>query len=745
MGKYDNYDNVVATTVHRAITYDERYFLGGKYEPGPESKDLESNDKFGFRCFLYPMNIENSGYDYLELTDLVSQASWEESLDSAAMELDLTIWDPVLNGSRSLNSVSKGDRISLYVRNYADHKMDLVNNFVLWEISKNSSRSPTINFRAYDNMIYLMKSEDTFLFNKSTSPSKKGWTASEITEEVCKKHGIDTGFIAKATHRIPYFRVDGGNVYEVLLKAWTEERKKTDVRYIIKMEDNKLVIRPKQDKVVFYEVASGDNLIDIDFTDSLEEMYSAVRAVSAKQDSESTDDSNTPTTEEGDYSAPDGGGWRKAAATLYEVMEETGLSCSGYSLSRGLRGFAELSNNWQSSVPISSLDFAAMGGLSCGQKVEVRYKGKTIVIPKVDVGRGGTGIGSFTRQIDLTNAAWDALVGTRSTGKVLVEWRIAGAVSGDADVDSSSGKVKSGAGKTSADVIAVHKDMVGSYGYTQKLISLEPNVKLKEAQEEAVNALYESSRENYEANLSCYLLPFLRAGDPIRVRDEGTGLDGRYYCSDVSHEMSAQGSRTRVGLNWLDVVPEMEIDEGEKKPRQAARTATGGGSGTAPYGTPGGIIPGSSTCGAAVIAKGETKLHTPYLWGGKGPNSFDCSGFVAWCWWEAAGVHVPSYTDSIAQLIVSGYGESIPKGHEQLGDLVLYKPNPGQPEARYGHVALWAGPKKVLECGGRVRPSGVGWSDRDDHLLTVRVSRHCKESTGPVTAERAIGTIGGFF
>lgn len=741
--KYDNYDNAITVRKHKEVVYDERYFLGGKYTDLKDTEDdVATSEQFGYRCFLYPSDT-NRGYDYLDLTDLIAGASWDEDLDSAAMELDLTIWDPVQDNSRDLNTISKGDRISFYVRDYEDDKMKPINSFVVWEISKTSSKSPTIDIHAYDNMIYLLKSEDTFLFNKSTSPSKKGWTASQITEYVCEKHGIETGYIAKATHKIPYFRVDSSNIYEVLLKAWTEERKETDIRYLIRIKNNKLDIRAKQNHPVFWEISSGSNLIDIQFTDSLEGMYSAVRAVSAKEDSEDTGNSNTPNSEEGDYSAPDGGGWRTGAATFYEVMEEKGLSCTGYSLSRRLRGFAELSNNH--TAPISQLDFSAMGGLSCGQKVEVRYKGKTIVIPKVDVGRGGVGIGNVPRQIDLTNEAWDVLVGSRSTGKVLVDWRVAGGISGEADVDSSSGRAKSSAGKTSADVVAVHNDMVESYGYTQKMVSLNPNVKLEKAEELAKNALYEASRENYSASLTCYFLPFLRAGDPVYVRDEGTGLNGRYYCSDVSHEMSTQGSRTRVGLNWLDVVPELEIDDGEKKPRQTRRAATGtGGSGTAPYGTPGGIIPGSSTCGANVIAKGETKLRTPYLWGGKGPNSFDCSGFVAWCWWEAAGIKVPSFTDAIAGLIMSGFGKSIPKGHEQLGDLVLYKPDPKQPGTRYGHVALWAGPNKVLECGGKVRPSGVGFSNRNDHLLTVRVNHHCKESTGPVTAEGALNTLGGF-
>lgn len=761
MGKYDNYDNAVTVAVHKTFDYDERYVLGGKYTQPSGEGEFEGSREYGYRCFLYPM--DNRDYTYLEITDLIAEASWEEDLDSAAMSLDLTVWDPVIQGNRDLNSISKGDRISLFVRDYTDDEMALVNNFVVWEIGKSSSSSPTITLKAYDNMIYLMKSEDTFLFNKSTSKSKKGWTASEITEYVCEKHGIETGYIAKAEHRISYFRVDSGNIYDVLIKAWTEERKKTDVRYLLRMENNKLTVRAKQDQAMFWQVAAGSNLIEIDFTDSLEGMFSAVRAVSAKQESNgTTEKTNESNTEGGDFAAPDGGGWYTCAASWYEVMEETGLACSGYSLSRRLRGFAELSNNWQSWVPIKDLDFAAMGGLSCGQKIEIKYNNKTIVIPKVDKGRGGSGIGNYPRHIDLTNAAWDQLVGAgnRSKGKVLVQWRVAGAIGGSADLESSSNRVKAGADKTAADVIAVHKDMVESYGYTQKLVSLDPNTKLDKAKEQAENALYEASRENYAANLTTYFLPFLRAGDPIHVVDEGTGLNGRYYCSDVSHQMSTSGSRTQIGLSWLDAVPEKEISEGEKKPRQTQQRQQGG-SGTAPYGSPGGIDPGMSGCGAAVIAAGSADgiMDLPYSWGGgnhSGPSKgigrgastfgFDCSGFTAYCWWKGAGVHIPRFTDGIANLVKTNFGEEIPKGSEQIGDLLLYGYDPNQGGTRYGHVALCAGthPMKTLESGGR--NNGVGWTDRNDHILVVRVSKHCKwvDNLNEI-GETTTDALGGYF
>ena len=727
--KFDTYDNEVPVVVvpSSVKTYNERDYLGGQYP----NQALSS---YGFRCFLYLG--ESSDYDYFDLTDVVSAADWDEDLDSAAMSLKLTLWDPVVAGSRDLNAISKGDTVSFYVRDIENGKMKPVSTFVVWEITRGSTSSPTIEVTCYDKMIYLLKSQDNFLFNKSTSKSGKGWTATDITNHICQKYGIPKGFVAKAKHKIPYFRADQDTPYDVLLKAWTEERKETDVRYIIRMEHGKLVVRAKQEQKQFWQVASNENLIDISYTNSLEGIASAVRAISMKNEGSSST-STSGAVDNGSGSdlegAPAGEGWKVSVATHFDVAAESGLACSGYTRSSSLKGFAELSNNH---ADPGGWDWRALGGLSCGQKIEVQYKGKRIVIPKVDVGRGGPGIGSTPRGIDLTRAAWNELIGAdkQSMGKVEVYWRKVGLADGDVESTGSEGPAE----KMSADVLAVHQPMVDTYGYIQKLLTLDAGVKTSTAKKLAENALKESSRENYDASLTTYFLPFLRAGDPIHVIDEGTGLNGRYYCSDVSHSLSPSGSRTNIGLNWLDVVPSLEIESKERAPRPVNTPPPTGG-GYAPFGNVGGYAPGSSGCGVAVIEAGKRMIgKVPYSWGGGGMNGptegfgrgkgkvgFDCSSFAMYCWWQGAGVKINRTTDTQAAMITSGFAESIPLGQEQVGDLVLFPPSSLSPGTRYGHVALWVDKGKVLECGGRA--GGVGFSNRNDWVTVVRVSKHCRD------------------
>jgi hypothetical protein len=78
-------------------------------------------------------------------------------------------------------------------------------------------------------------------------------------------------------------------------------------------------------------------------------------------------------------------------------------TASGAIANDSLWGFAELSE------PPGSLNFSALGGLPMGSKIKVGYGGRTITVPKVDVGAGGPGIGGHIRAIDLSYAANQAL------------------------------------------------------------------------------------------------------------------------------------------------------------------------------------------------------------------------------------------------------------------------------------------------------------------------------------------------
>ncbi|MFB4279348.1 NlpC/P60 family protein [Nonomuraea sp. MTCD27] len=86
----------------------------------------------------------------------------------------------------------------------------------------------------------------------------------------------------------------------------------------------------------------------------------------------------------------------------------------------------------------------------------------------------------------------------------------------------------------------------------------------------------------------------------------------------------------------------------------------------------------------------------PYLWGGTGPDSFDCSG-VIFAAYRAAGLSIPRTTFGQWPL-----GVKVLAGQEQPGDLVFFNSGPGTSANNPGHVGLVVSKGKMLEARCRL-------------------------------------------
>ncbi len=89
----------------------------------------------------------------------------------------------------------------------------------------------------------------------------------------------------------------------------------------------------------------------------------------------------------------------------------------------------------------------------------------------------------------------------------------------------------------------------------------------------------------------------------------------------------------------------------------------------------------TSAVAAAVLASARTLLGLPYVWGGSGPDGFDCSGLTGWAY-AAAGISLPR---TAAQQWLSGPHPSIDQ--MQPGDLLFWASDPSDMSSIH-HVAL---------------------------------------------------------
>lgn len=111
---------------------------------------------------------------------------------------------------------------------------------------------------------------------------------------------------------------------------------------------------------------------------------------------------------------------------------------------------------------------------------------------------------------------------------------------------------------------------------------------------------------------------------------------------------------------------------------------------------------------ARVLERGYAEVGDPYRFGAKGPDAWDCSGFVAWCY-EG---RVRAFTDWI-------YEDTVACPDPRPGDVVLYEyADPGQPGVRFPHAGLWLSDAETLDARG-----GLGIGVHPHLVGAARVTR----------------------
>lgn len=96
----------------------------------------------------------------------------------------------------------------------------------------------------------------------------------------------------------------------------------------------------------------------------------------------------------------------------------------------------------------------------------------------------------------------------------------------------------------------------------------------------------------------------------------------------------------------------------------------------------------------ALIAVAQSKIGAPYVRGGKGPSSFDCSGFVYWCL-NQAGVK-QGYMTSASWQKTDRYPRAGSLSSAQRGDVLSFR----------GHVGIALGGGKMIDASssqGKIR------------------------------------------
>lgn len=150
------------------------------------------------------------------------------------------------------------------------------------------------------------------------------------------------------------------------------------------------------------------------------------------------------------------------------------------------------------------------------------------------------------------------------------------------------------------------------------------------------------------------------------------GSDGSL--STAPMRVTAGGpNRNQAGLKWWDL-PALEPQQFVERASRAQAPAPSGGSGM----------------GARVVAKAQSYLGVPYVWGGNGYSGVDCSGLVQQVY-KSMGINLPRLSADQARS-----GPRVGLGDLKAGDLVAWDNSSRNNGA--DHIAIYIGNGQILEA-----------------------------------------------
>lgn len=94
---------------------------------------------------------------------------------------------------------------------------------------------------------------------------------------------------------------------------------------------------------------------------------------------------------------------------------------------------------------------------------------------------------------------------------------------------------------------------------------------------------------------------------------------------------------------------------------------------------------------SAVLAMAKSLQGRPYVYGARGPKSFDCSGFVSYVYQKSVGINLPRVSRDQAR-----FGKRVSRNELQPGDIVSFDTNGGNNGVN--HVGIYLGDGRFIHA-----------------------------------------------
>lgn len=538
-----------------------------------------------------------------------------------------------------------------------------------------SVQGNTMTVSCVDSLYYLNRSKGSFSFTDKTPQA--------IAGEVFGKFGLTTGSLAPGSPLTRTFDME--SLYTIILTAYKLENEKTGKPYMIRMAGDQAEVVEQGKIVAKYVLDPKATLIDAQYSDNAENLITKVKVFDT--------DGNEVGEIERKIELLEGGGKQEGQDSPGDQGQAP----------KALSGGSNKEKVWNYLKGQGFSDAAAAGVMG-----NLMQESSTEINPKLkQKGGPGRGIAQWTIGSD----RWNALQKyAQAQGKSWENLEVQlGFMVKEMDSKATYWK-KTGAGSlegfkkmtnTDQAVMAFEQayERAGKPVYSHRKKYAKEVISSFGGQVGATKVYRQEKDEDKDARAKAQLTEIEKAahvrvfgntdlvtGNAVMVKEPFTGLNGKFYIDGDTHTWEGNKYMVELDLNFKNIMT--EVDTSENKDSESS----GDGSGLS-----------GGSMGAKALQAGEKKKGSHYVWGAVGPNTFDCSGFVTYCY-KQAGADIKGRVTSAG--IRSNPGalgfKEIPWDERQPGDVVWQK----------GHVGMVYPGDKILESGGTTKAtmgySGVG-------------------------------------
>lgn len=206
--------------------------------------------------------IKCRSYNITDITEMVNIVTWSGSMSQAARIAEISVLNAPDDKNIANINIEVGDIIKLY-----DNNENIF--FGQVQLAEKLSQYGTVTYSCMDLLAHLLRSTAVYNF--------KNTTAENITKKVCADFQIESGEIIQSKVPIKKMIVDGNTIYDIIMQAYTKASKQTGDLYICRMEGMKLSVRIKGIKVQNFVLAEGNNITDISYQETIENMINIVK------------------------------------------------------------------------------------------------------------------------------------------------------------------------------------------------------------------------------------------------------------------------------------------------------------------------------------------------------------------------------------------------------------------------------------------------------------------------------------